>query len=73
VPKPCIRVAHASQSRNDIADAIACWLAHAIAAGGESAATSPGLDVEALLIGGGVDAVAMIGIGAGAGGNAGTP
>jgi len=72
VRKPRIRVAHASQSRNDIADAIADWLAHAIAAGGgEPVATSPGLDMEALLIGGGVDAVAMIGgTGAGARDNA---
>src|SRR6266446_6226758 len=53
---------------NDIADAIADWLAYAIAAdGGEPVATRPGGEVEALLTGSGVDAVAMIG-GTGAGG-----
>jgi len=67
VRKPRIRVARAGRGRNDIADAIADWLAYAIAAdGGEPVATRPGGDVEALLTGGGVDAVAMIG-GTGAG------
>jgi molybdopterin molybdotransferase len=62
VRKPRIRVAHAGQGRNDIADAIADWLAHAIAAdGGEPVAAKSGEDVKALLIGDGVDAVAMIG------------
>jgi molybdopterin molybdotransferase len=68
VRKPRIRVARAGKGRNDIADAIADWLAYAIAAdGGEPVATRPGGEVEALLTGGGVDAVAMIG-GTGAGG-----
>jgi len=68
VRKPRIRVARAGRGRNDIADAIADWLAYAIAAdGGEPVATRPGGEVEALLTGGGVDAVAMIG-GTGAGG-----
>jgi molybdopterin molybdotransferase len=57
------------QGRNDIADAIADWLAYAIAAdGGEPVTTRPGGEVEALLTSGGVDAVAMIG-GTGAGGH----
>jgi len=68
VRKPRIRVARAGRGRNDIADAIADWLAYAIAAdGGEPVATRPGGEVEALLTGGGVDAVAMIG-GTGVGG-----
>jgi molybdopterin molybdotransferase len=62
VRKPRIRVARAGEGRNDIADAIADWLAYAVAAdGGEPVTTSPGGDVEALLTGGGVDAVAIIG------------
>jgi hypothetical protein len=68
VRKPRIRVARVGRGRNDIADAIADWLAYAIAAdGGEPVARRPGGEVEALLTGGGVDAVAMIG-GTGAGG-----
>ncbi len=68
VRKPRIRVARGGRGRNDIADAIADWVAYAIAAdGGEPVATRPGGEVEALLTGGGVDAVAMIG-GTGAGG-----
>jgi molybdopterin biosynthesis enzyme len=67
VRKPRIRVARAGRGRNDIADAIADWLAYAIAVdGGEPVTTRPGGEVEALLTGGGVDAVAMIG-GTGAG------
>ena len=62
VRKPRIRVARAGRGRNDIADAIADWLAYAIAVdGGEPVTTRPGGEVEALLTGGGVDAVAMIG------------
>jgi len=72
VRKPHIRVARAGQSRDDIADAIADWLTHAIAVGGgEPVTTSHGLDVEALITGGSVDAVVMIGgTGAGARDNA---
>jgi molybdopterin biosynthesis enzyme len=62
VRKPRIRVARAGRGRNDIADAIADWLAYAIAVGGgEPVTMRPGGEVEALLTGGGVDAVAMIG------------
>ncbi len=62
VRKPRIRVARAGHGRDDIADAIANWLASAIAAaGGEAVTTRPGDDVEALLTGDGVDAVVMIG------------
>ena len=67
VRKPRIRVARMGTGRNDIADAIADWLAYAIAAdGGEPVAPGLGADIGALLTGGGVDAVAMIG-GTGAG------
>jgi molybdopterin molybdotransferase len=62
VRKPRIRVARAGEGRNDIADAIVDWLAHAIAAdGGEPVAARSGGEVEALLVGDGVDAVTMIG------------
>ena len=62
VRKPRIRVARAGQGRNDFADAIVDWLASAIAAdGGEPVTASPGGEAEALLLGDGVDAVAMIG------------
>jgi molybdopterin biosynthesis enzyme len=62
VRKPRIRVARTGGSHNVIAAAIADWLAYAITAdGGEPVAIGPGDDVEALLIGGGVDAVAIIG------------
>jgi molybdopterin biosynthesis enzyme len=54
VRQPRIRVARASEGRNDIADAIVDWLAGAIAAdGGEPVTGRPGGD--------GVDAVAIIG------------
>jgi len=61
--RPCRHSASLARvGRNDIADAIADWLAYAIAAdGGEPVATRPGGEVEALLTSGGVDAVAMIG------------
>jgi molybdopterin biosynthesis enzyme len=59
VRQPRIRVARASEGRNDIADAIADWLAGAIAADG-------GEPVIRRLGGDGVDAVAIIG-GTGAG------
>jgi len=62
VRKPRIGVGRAGPGRNDIADAIADWLAHAIAAdGGEPVTTSPGVDVEALFTGGAADAIVMIG------------
>jgi molybdopterin molybdotransferase len=62
VRKPRLRVARVGRGRNDIADAIADWLAYAVAVdGGQPVATRPGGEVEALLTGGGVDAVAMIG------------
>ncbi|HKD30113.1 MAG TPA: molybdopterin-binding protein [Xanthobacteraceae bacterium] len=65
--KPRVRVARAGQDSNDIADAIADWLASAIAAdGGEPVSAKLGGQVEELLTGDGVDAVAMIG-GTGAG------
>jgi molybdopterin molybdotransferase len=65
--KPRFRIVRAGKGRNDIADAIADWLAYAIAAdGGEPIAVRPGADVAALLTGGGVDAVVMVG-GTGAG------
>jgi len=67
VRKPRVRIARVGRSRNDIADAIADWLAYAIAADGvEPVATRPGADIAALLSGGGVDAVAIVG-GTGAG------
>jgi molybdopterin molybdotransferase len=67
VRKPRIRVARVGRGRNEIADAIADWLAYAIAAdGGEPVVSRPGADLDALLTGGGVDAVAMVG-GTGAG------
>jgi molybdopterin molybdotransferase len=67
VRKPRVRVARVGQGRKDIADTIAGWLAHAIAAdGGEPVTAGPGGDVKELLTGAGVDAVAMIG-GTGAG------
>ena len=65
--KPRVRVARAGQDSNDIADAIADWLASAIAAdGGEPVSAKLGGEVGELLAGDGVDAVAMIG-GTGAG------
>jgi molybdopterin molybdotransferase len=67
VRKPRIRVARVGRGRNEIADAIADWLAYAIAAdGGEPVVSRPGADLDALLTGGGVDAVAIVG-GTGAG------
>jgi molybdopterin molybdotransferase len=67
VRKPRVQVARAAQGRDDIADAIAGWLAHAIAAdGGEPVATAPGRDMQAVLTGDEADATAMIG-GTGAG------
>ena len=67
VRKPRVRVARVGRGRNDIADAIADWLAYAIAAdGGEPVVSRPGADLGALLTGGGVDAVALVG-GTGAG------
>ena len=67
VRKPRIRVARAGQARNGIADAIADWLANAIAADGcELVPARPGSEVGEVLTGDGVDAVAMIG-GTGAG------
>jgi molybdopterin molybdotransferase len=67
VRKPRLRVVRAGKGRNDIADAIADWLAYAVAAdGGEPVVARPGAEVGALLTGGGVDAVAMVG-GTGAG------
>jgi molybdopterin biosynthesis enzyme len=67
VRKPRIRVARVGRGRNEIADATADWLAYAIAAdGGEPVVSRPGADLDALLTGGGVDAVAVIG-GTGAG------
>jgi molybdopterin biosynthesis enzyme len=65
--KPRVRVARVGRSRDDIADATSDWLAYAIAAdGGEPVVSRPGPAVEALLTGGGVDAVVMVG-GTGAG------
>ncbi len=62
VRKPRVRIARAGGGRNDIADAAADWLAYTIAVdGGEPVATRPGADVGALLTGGGVDAVVMVG------------
>lgn len=62
VRRPRIRVAHAGQGRNEVADAIVDWLAHAIVADGcEPVAARSGGEVEALLIGDSVDAVVMIG------------
>jgi molybdopterin molybdotransferase len=67
VRKPRIRVARAGRGRDDIADIIADWLAYVIAAdGGEPVSAGSGGEVEELLTGDGVDAVAMIG-GTGAG------
>jgi molybdopterin molybdotransferase len=67
VRKPRIRVARVGRGRNEIADAIADWLAYAIAAdGGEPVVSRPGADLDALLTGGGVDAVVVVG-GTGAG------
>jgi len=67
VRKPRLRVARVGRGRNDILDAIADWLAYAIAAdGGEPVAARPGAEIGALLSGGGVDGVVMIG-GTGAG------
>jgi molybdopterin molybdotransferase len=67
VRKPRVRVARVGQGRNDVTDAIAGWLAHAIAAdGGEPVATTPGRDVQAVLSGNEADATVMVG-GTGAG------
>jgi molybdopterin biosynthesis enzyme len=67
VRKPRIRIARARQGRDDIADAIAGWMAVAIAAdGGDPLTAAPGAGVEALLAADGADAVALIG-GTGAG------
>ena len=60
--KPSVRVARVGGGRDDIADAVSDWVAYAIAAdGGEPVASGPGADVEALLTGGGVDAVTLVG------------
>jgi molybdopterin molybdotransferase len=62
VRRPRVRVARAKQGRDDVADAIANWLAFAIMAeGGEPVTAKPGSQAEELLAAGGVDAVAMIG------------
>ena len=62
VRKPSVRIARVGGGRDDIADAVADWVAYAIAAGGgEPVASGPGADVEALLTGGGVDAVTLLG------------
>jgi molybdopterin molybdotransferase len=62
VRKPRVRIARAAQGRDDITDAIAGWLAHAIAAdGAEPVATTPGRDVQAVLAGDEADATAMVG------------
>jgi molybdopterin molybdotransferase len=67
VRKPRIRVARTGEGRNDMTDAIADWLANAIAANGcEPVSARPGDELGELLTGDGVDAVAMIG-GTGAG------
>jgi molybdopterin molybdotransferase len=67
VRKPRVQVVRAGQGCDDITDAIAGWLAHAIAAdGGEPVATTPGRDVQAVLAGDEADATAMVG-GTGAG------
>jgi molybdopterin molybdotransferase len=60
--KPRVRVARVGRGRDDIADAASDWLAYAIAAdGGEPVVSRPGPAAEALLTGGGVDAVVMVG------------
>jgi molybdopterin molybdotransferase len=65
--KPRVRVARVGRGRDDIADATSDWLAYAVAAdGGEPVVSRPGPAAEALLTGGGVDAVVMVG-GTGAG------
>jgi molybdopterin molybdotransferase len=67
VRKPRVQVVRAGPGCDDITDAIAGWLAHAIAAdGGEPVATTPGRDVQAVLAGDEADATAMVG-GTGAG------
>jgi molybdopterin molybdotransferase len=67
VRKPRVRVARAGQGRDHVSDAIAQWLAYAIAAdGGEPVATDPGRDVQAVLAGDEADAMAIVG-GTGAG------
>src|SRR5260221_10957750 len=62
VRKPSVRIARVGGGRDDIADAVADWVACAIAAdGGEPVASTPGTDVEALLADGSVDAVTLVG------------
>ncbi len=62
VRKPRIRIARVGRGRDVICDAIADWLAFAVAAdGGEPVATRPGGEVDALLSAGGADAVVMVG------------
>ena len=62
VRKPRVRIARVGGGRNDIADAVADWVAYAIAADvGEPVASRASADVEALLTGGGVDAVTLVG------------
>src|SRR6266481_5624617 len=61
VRKPRVRIARVGGGCDDIADAVAAWVANAIAAdGGEPVASGSGADVEALLAGG-VDAVMLLG------------
>jgi molybdopterin molybdotransferase len=67
VRRPRVRIARVGGGRNDIADAVADWLAHTIAAdGGEPVTLRPSSNIEALLTDGGVDAVTLVG-GTGAG------
>jgi molybdopterin molybdotransferase len=60
--KPRVRVARVYKSSDEIGDAVANWISHAIAAdGGEAVHLSSGARVEALLADGGVDAVTLVG------------
>lgn len=60
--KPRIRVARVSTGSNDLADAIVGWLVSAITDdGGDPEVSKPRVDVEALLVDDGVDAVVLIG------------
>ncbi len=62
VRKPSVRIARVGGGCDDIADAVADWMAYAIAAdGAEPVASTPSADVEALLTGGVVDAVTLVG------------
>jgi len=62
VRKPRVRVAHVGRGRNVIAEATTAWLTSAIVAdGGVPMPAEPGADVDTLLGGDGVDAVAVIG------------